>query len=137
MLGDFRHGRGLLAQLLIALALIAAGLQSGIPRGYMLDRNAETGQLSVVFCTGQGPVSRWIDPDSGEITDHAPAGKNGNGGSSPCVFAMAAAAGPLPVAEAWVPPAPVHHNGRPRSETAHAVPAHRARPPARAPPATL
>jgi len=139
MLGDIRNGRGLLAQWLTALALIAAGLQSGIPSGYMLDHDETTGRLSVVFCTGQGPSARWIDLASGEISDHAGSGENGPAGTAqPCAFAMASATGPLPVIEAWQAPRPVHQAGPvPDTQQRAALPVVRARHPARAPPATL
>ena len=136
MLGDIRQGRGFFARLLIALALIAAGLQSGIPRGYMLDRDDETGRFSVVFCTGQGPVTRWVDPATGAVGEHeeAPAAA-GNGQA--CVFAMASAAGPLPALDTWVPPVRIHTQDRPRTQAARTVAAQGLQPPVRAPPATL
>lgn len=104
MLGDLRYGRGLFAQLLMALALIAAGLQSGIPSGYMLERDATTGALSVVFCTGQGPATRWIELDNGTTGDHDPSPSRDSGSGQPCAFAMASAGGPLPVVDTWQPP---------------------------------
>jgi len=137
MLGDLRQGRGLFAQWLIALALIAAGMQSGIPRGYMLDLDGETGRFSVVFCTGQGPVTRWVDPATGAVGEHdeAPTGDTGTG--QPCVFAMASAAGPLPALDTWLPPVRIHTQDRPHAQAAPAVAAQGLQPPVRAPPATL
>lgn len=137
MLGDIRQGRGFFARFLIALALIAAGLQSGIPRGYMLDLDNATGRFSIVFCTGQGPVTRWVDPATGVVGEHegAPAGDTGN--SQPCVFAMASATGPLPALDTWVPPVRIHTQDRPRAQAARTVAAQGLQPPVRAPPAAL
>ncbi|MFS2318109.1 DUF2946 family protein [Maricaulis sp. D1M11] len=73
MLLDLRHGRGFLAQLLLALALIAMGVQSALPQGLMLDRNDSTGRIEIVLCHVDGPLTALYDMETGQLVpdDHA------------------------------------------------------------------
>lgn len=135
MMSDLRQARGVFAKWLLALAMIAVVQQSAIPRGYMLDRSAN-GQLAVVLCTSQGSITRWLDLESGELTETPDEGQSGNTAQH-CAFATAASLAALPdlaslvlplAAQITVPPAPVATDTLARQQ---------ARPPARAPPATL
>ena len=136
MLSDLRYARGLFAQCLLALALIAASVHSAIPQGYMLDRG-EDGRLAVVFCTGEGSATRWVDLDTGQVSDTAHGTTDKDDPRPPCTAAMAAADTPLVEIASWVPrlsqtraPAPqaILYNGAVLQDRL---------PPARAPPATL
>lgn len=92
MIRALQSRRNPLAQGLLALALFAIGLHAALPKGYMLDFNAETGGIAVVFCsTGMGAETRMLDLASGEIIDPGTApGRYAESGV--CAFAVAAAA---------------------------------------------
>ena len=90
MLTTLRQARTGYAQWLLALALLAVGTQASLPKGFMLDRNAQTGAFSIVFCTGYGPERRWIDLSSGDMTAQAPDGA-GTTHDGNCTFAAAQA----------------------------------------------
>ncbi|WP_300529521.1 hypothetical protein [Maricaulis sp.] len=127
-----------LAQTLLVLALLAAGTHAIIPKGYMLDRSAETGAIAVVFCSaGMGTEMRMMNLQTGEFASASdlPA----SGGSNLCALASAGlddAAFPVDA----LPRAPERV-----AEQRHTSELHQAlrrspqliRPPSRAPPALL
>ncbi len=136
MLSNLRYARGLFAQCLLALALIAASVHSAIPQGYMLDRGTD-GSLSVVFCTGQGSATRWVNLETGEVSDTAHGTTDQEDPRPPCTAAMAAADAPLVEIAAWVPT--LSRSDAPAAQLVtpvSATPQDRL-PPARAPPAPL
>ena len=138
MMMILRHGRTAFAQLVMALALLAAGTQACLPHGYMLGRDGVTGSFSVVFCTGRGATERWLDLDTGEIRD-APAALDTDmsGPDRSCAFAATSAAlGILPVPPVLLRPQIETGPGLPPYGSHHAIRAFAARPPARAPPHT-
>ncbi len=123
-----------LRQVLLALALLAAGTQAALPQGYMLDRDGQDGFVSVVFCSaGLGGQSRWLNLSTGEIEERETSADT----SESCTFAAAHSAA-LP-AEATHEPSQIDDRaaislrttGLAATEFAHI------RPPARAPPQTL
>jgi len=57
----------------------------------MLDRNAATGGVSIVICTGHSTETRYVDFASGKILDKSPA-EQGQSEVQPCVFSLAQAA---------------------------------------------
>jgi len=85
MLRTLRYGQTVFAQWLLALALLAAGTQAALPQGFMLDRNAATGAVSVVICTGHSTETRYVDFASGKILDKSPA-EQGQSEVQPCAF---------------------------------------------------
>lgn len=71
------HMSGMLRQILLALALIAAGSQAALPQGYMLERSGENGLVSVVFCSaGLGGQARWLNLSTGEIEERETSSAN-------------------------------------------------------------
>ncbi|WP_338041041.1 DUF2946 family protein [Maricaulis parjimensis] len=136
MLSNLRYARGLFAQCLLALALIAASVHSAIPQGYMLDRGTD-GSLSVVFCTGQGSATRWVNLETGEVSDTAHGTTDQDDPRPPCTAAMAAADAPLVEIATWVPTLSQSDAPAPLVVTRAAATPQDRLPPARAPPATL
>jgi len=134
-MSDMGHARGIFARWLFALAVIAAVQQSAIPRGYMLDRS-DNGQLAVVLCTGQGSITRWLDLESGELSEEPDDGQTGNTAQH-CAFAAAASLLALPQVADLPPPSNEQPLATPTRTTRVNVARQRARPPARGPPATL
>ena len=94
MLNTLRYGQTVFAQWLLALALLAIGTQAALPQGFMLDRNAATGGVSIVICTGHNTETRYVDFASGKILDKSPA-EQGQSEVQPCVFSLAQAASVL------------------------------------------
>ena len=135
MMSDLGHMRGILARWLFALAVIAAVQQSAIPRGYMLDRS-DSGQLAVVLCTGQGSITRWLDLESGELSEEPGDGQTGNTAQH-CAFAAATSLLALPQVADLAPPPNDLPLATPARTVRVAVARQQARPPARGPPATL
>ena len=133
MLRVLREGRGLFAQLLMALALISVGVQAGIPKGYMFDRDAQTGMVSVVFCTGYGPATRLMDMATGELRE-GDGQTDGSASNQVCAFAMASMAMPLPDIEGFGAPGRLHDVPLPAPARHAAASARQITPPARAPP---
>tara|TARA_R110000868_G_scaffold86206_3_gene241849 strand:+ start:10019 stop:10435 length:417 start_codon:yes stop_codon:yes gene_type:complete len=138
MLTMLRNGRSILAQGLLTLALLAAVIEAGLPRGYMLDRDAGSGVISVVLCTSQGAQQLWLDLETGETRDgEAPAPANDHRDRA-CAFAVAATAiGPLPLLPVFPAPARVHSASAPAPQALAVASDHHPRPPARAPPVSL
>jgi len=91
MLNTLRYGQTVFAQWLLALALLAIGTQAALPQGFMLDRNAATGGVSIVICTGHSTETRYVDFARGKILDKSPA-EQGQSEVQPCVFSLAQAA---------------------------------------------
>ena len=138
MLTMLRQGRSFWAQGILVLALLAAGIQASLPQGYMLDRDAGSGMVSVVFCTGHGSEQRWLDLSTGETRDNASLPQGNRGQDQTCAFASASAAiGQLPQAPAFLTPALTRTSSAPQKDriapTGHRHPG----PPVRAPPARL
>ncbi len=136
MLSNLRYARGLLAQCLLALALIAASVHSALPQGYMLDRG-EDGRLAVVFCTGQGSTTRWMDLETGEVSDTAHGTTDQEDPRPPCTGTMAAADAPLVEIAAWVPTLSRSRAPAPLAVSRESANPQDRLPPVRAPPATL
>ncbi|MFY0637197.1 DUF2946 family protein [Maricaulis maris] len=135
MMSDLRHMRGLLAPWLFALAMIAVLQQSAIPRGYMLDRGND-GQLAVVLCTAQGSITRWLDLESGDLTETPGADASGNTAQH-CAFGAAVALAALPQTTS-LPPRITRPDSAAGPYLAQKAPARaHALPPVRGPPATL
>jgi hypothetical protein len=127
-----------LAQTLLVLALLAAGTHAMIPKGYMLDRSAETGQVAVVFCSaGMGQHVQMMDLQTGELT--AASELPESGGSNLCALTVTGlddAAFPADI----LPRAPEPQIERRQTADLHQVLARSpelTRPPGRAPPARL
>ncbi|WP_417494708.1 hypothetical protein [Maricaulis sp.] len=138
MLTMLRQGRTLCAQGILVLALLAAGIQASLPQGYMLDRDAASGGVSVVFCTGHGAEQRWLDLATGEVREGGAPAPADSGRDQPCAFAMASAAvGPLPHVPAFLPPAPASADNMVLADAALPAGHRRNNPPVRAPPASL
>lgn len=127
-----------LAQTLLVLALLAAGTHAMIPKGYMLDRSAETGQVSVVFCSaGMGTQVRMMDLQTGEFTSAAELPESG--GSNLCALTVAGL-GDAAFPVEHLPRAPELQIEQRRAADLHQVLARSpelSRPPGRAPPARL
>ncbi|WP_417485384.1 DUF2946 family protein [Maricaulis salignorans] len=138
MLTMLRQGRTLWAQGILALALLAAGIQASLPQGFMLDRDGASGAISVVFCTGHGAEQRWIDLATGETRTGSDLPRDDAGTGQPCAFASASAAiGALPQTPSiLVPPLPLTRVAEPADTIAPAA-YRRPGPPVRAPPARL
>ena len=134
MMSDLGHARGIFARWLFALAVIAAVQQSAIPRGYMLDRN-DSGQLAVVLCTGQGSITRWLDLESGELSEEPDKGQTGNTAQH-CAFAAAASLLALPQVTDLPAPRDLPL-ATPARTVRVTIARQQARPPARGPPTTL
>ena len=128
-----REGRGLFAQLLMALALISVGIQAGIPKGYMFDRDAQTGAVSVVFCTGHGPAARLVDMATGKVREDG-GQTDGATSNQVCAFAMASMAMALPDVAGFGAPGRLHEAPLPAPAQRAAAAARQITPPARAPP---
>ncbi|WP_417310327.1 hypothetical protein [Devosia sp.] len=138
MLTMLRQGRTVWAQGILVLALLAAGIQASLPQGYMLDRDAASGGVSVVFCTGHGAEQRWLDLATGEVREGSAPAPADSGQGQPCAFAMATAAiGPLPHAPLFVPPTRISSDGISRADAVLPAGHRRINPPVRAPPASL
>jgi len=135
MMSDLRQARGIFARWLLALAMIAVVQQSAIPRGYMLDRGAN-GQLAVVLCTSQGSITRWLDLESGELSETPEDGQTGNTAQH-CAFAAAASLAALPHHPPFIPPHAAQTSAAPAPVAPGVLARQQARPPVRAPPATL
>lgn len=127
-----------IAQILLVLALLAAGTHAIIPKGYMLDRSAETGRISVVFCAaGMGTEMRMMNLHTGELTSAAELPQSN--GSNLCALGAAGlddASFPVEL----LPRAPEPQIERRRTADLHQVLARAPeliRPPGRAPPAHL
>ena len=139
MLGSLRQQQGFLAQCLMALALLSVGLHAALPKGYMLDHNAETGAISVVFCSGGlGPQQRLFNLETGEIVDSDESYPSASTQPGTCAFAAAHALMPE-IAAQPVPTAPGLVLERVfRFETRQAIRSLRRRlPPGRGPPSAL
>lgn len=140
MLTILRQGRTFFAQTLLAMALLAMGIQAALPQGYMLDRSGPDGALAVVFCTGHGSETRWLDLASGEMRGDADrnSGQDDGGATGPCAFAAASAAATL-VIDIVAAPVPARHESRPVQPAALRIAANGSRPlpPVRAPPARV
>tara|TARA_R110002096_G_scaffold90377_13_gene204933 strand:- start:166 stop:582 length:417 start_codon:yes stop_codon:yes gene_type:complete len=138
MLTRLRQGRSFWAQGILILALLAAGIQASLPRGYMLDRDAGSGIVSVVFCTGHGSEQRWLDLTTGEIRDSDTLPQNDRTQDQTCAFASASAAlGQLPQAPAFLTPELSRTSGVAQTDTLAPTGHRRPGPHVRAPPARL
>lgn len=127
-----------LAQTLLVLALLAAGTHAMIPKGYMLDRSAETGEVAVVFCSaGMGQDMQMMDLQTGEFTSAADLPESS--GSNLCALTVTGLDDAAFPAE-YLPRAPEPQIERRQTTDLHQVLARspeRTRPPGRAPPARL
>lgn len=141
MLVHLRQGRSYLADLLIVLAVIAAGVHASIPRGYMLGHDGANGRLGIIVCTGAMPVGGDHDGHAAhhEHDHHSHGDHDGDAdhGQQPCGFAMAAAAADLPALASVPPVLSAYHPPAPLPQRQTAILSHRPQPPVRAPPYTL
>jgi|GEM_PF-1529691 len=138
MLSSLRSQRSFLAQCLLALAMLAMGMQASLPKGYMFERHAESGTISVVFCNaGRGAEERSLNLATGEYETTAP-DTDGTAANNGCALAAATALA-LDVRVDLLPTAPALRVEREhRRETREAIRAgDRPAPPARAPPRSV
>jgi len=76
------------ARAAFVLACLAVAVRVWIPQGFMAAPAEARGLSPIVLCSGQGPVTRFID-DAGRLVDAAPQPRNHSGKSphgSACVF---------------------------------------------------
>ena len=133
MLTAIRDARCALTQLLLALALLAAGAQAAFGAGVMLDRG-EDGRLGVVLCTADGALQVHLDPQTGDWVP-VQAGAGADGPNITCHLAALASAA-LPGDPAGSTPRRLPRETAQTAAAPLAAPARTAvPPPARGPPA--
>ncbi|PQA85956.1 DUF2946 family protein [Hyphococcus luteus] len=74
-------------RLFLFAAFLAAALRAVVPAGYMFGADPETGRIAITICTGSGDgvYAAYLDPETGDITDHdgAPAPASNDAGQCP------------------------------------------------------
>lgn len=92
-----RSRRGLVATLLLALALIASVARGVLPTGYMVNAGLQPGEIAIVLCADHGRAPAALDLATGGLRplDERPRPESRTTAADlPCVFAASALAAP-------------------------------------------
>lgn len=98
--------------LALCLAMLALALKVVLPAGVMIDpAAARAGQMMVVLCSGDGPITAMVGADGALVDPHEDEPASSGGHDHPCVFAATPAPPPpsagIALAAPLTPAAPV------------------------------
>jgi hypothetical protein len=102
---SLRAAASALKGLTLCLAMLALALKVVLPAGVMIDpAAARAGQMVVVLCSGDGPVTAMVGPDGALIDADPGDAPPSSGHDHPCVFAATPAPPPPALGAALAAP---------------------------------